>query len=85
MLAQSPRVVVPSAWAEPIKIVDQVKSTPPLENSSVEIHKPQRSTQINSNGYTKTVRRREKKIMQIRSCNLKKHIVIIGYSFNPAT
>ncbi|KAI8090609.1 Not1 N-terminal domain, CCR4-Not complex component-domain-containing protein [Thamnidium elegans] len=52
--AQSPRVVVPSAWAEPIKIVDQAKSTPPLENSSVEIHKPQRSTQLNNNEYTKT-------------------------------
>ncbi|KAI8638997.1 Not1 N-terminal domain, CCR4-Not complex component-domain-containing protein [Parasitella parasitica] len=34
---QSPKGVVPSAWAEPIKIADQIKSntTPTLENKSV--------------------------------------------------
>lgn len=61
---QSTRVAVPSAWAEPIKIVDQVKPTPPLENVSLETSKPQRTmsssapgAQVNNlSGFAKAVR-----------------------------
>ncbi|CEP07969.1 hypothetical protein [Parasitella parasitica] len=64
---QSPKVVVPSAWAEPIKIADQIKpnTTPTLENKSVTPISEEKSklmsssapgTQVNglSNGVTKT-------------------------------
>lgn len=61
---QSTRVAVPSAWAEPIKIVDQVKSTPTLENVSVETNKAQKTmsssapgAQVNNlSGFAKAVR-----------------------------
>ncbi|KAI7896255.1 Not1 N-terminal domain, CCR4-Not complex component-domain-containing protein [Mucor mucedo] len=47
---QSTRVAVPSAWAEPIKIVDQAKSTPPLENASMETNKAQRAMSSSAPG-----------------------------------
>lgn len=55
---------MPSAWAEPIKIVDQAKSTPPLENASMETNKAQRAmsssapgAQVNNlSGFAKAVR-----------------------------
>ncbi|CAO3629495.1 unnamed protein product [Mucor hiemalis] len=48
--AQSPRVVVPSAWAEPIKIVDQVKSTPPIEEKPAETCKSQKAISSSAPG-----------------------------------
>lgn len=61
---QSTRVAVPSAWAEPIKIVDQVKSTPTLDNISLETNKAQKTmsssapgAQVNNlSGFAKAVR-----------------------------
>lgn len=43
---------MPSAWAEPIKIVDQTKSasTPPLEDKIVENSKPQRTMSSSAPG-----------------------------------
>ncbi|KAI8069791.1 Not1 N-terminal domain, CCR4-Not complex component-domain-containing protein [Gilbertella persicaria] len=44
--AQSPRVVVPSAWAEPIKIADQIKST--NEKSTAEKQKTHPGAEVES-------------------------------------
>lgn len=43
-------MVVPSAWAEPIKIVDQVKSTPPIEEKPAETCKSQKAISSSAPG-----------------------------------
>ncbi|KAG2204633.1 hypothetical protein INT46_006732 [Mucor plumbeus] len=47
---QSPKVVVPSAWAEPIKITDQIKSntTPTLEDKTVSTPTSEKSKPMSS-------------------------------------